>query len=567
MKRTSVGPAALAVSASLCIFLAAIVRAPAGFRTHPLRSDAFPMPADERFAKVEALVSSGLAQRNIPSVSIAVARRGRVIWERSFGWADREKQVKASPDTVYSLASATKPMTATALLVLVRAGKVDLDAPVERYIGPDQLTVYEGLAKDVTLRRLLHHTAGLPQHFNYFYADEPDRPRPLEETVRRFAIIVRPPGEEFCYANLGYAILGHVVARVSRRPLADFMKEEVFGPLGMTGAVFEPDPDRRKNLAVPYDNQGGSLPFHWSDTPGAAHAYASVHDLIRFGMFHLKDHLGDQPPILDDGTIVRMQTEKDGAVHKGNGNESYGLGWFFKETAGGVRTVWHEGGWTGASAMLKLVPAEDLAVAVLINEFDTEFINEVTEETIRAMVPGYAAPKSPVADRSAAPAPPSFDLPAGTYSGGIRTLERTIPLLLEKTAGGELRARLGDPASTSRPVREVPAFVPRAPGQLLVFFPGPLGAGDAVRHPHSVVLDLRWAGDELVGTASAWAPGGQGNKGTDDPRMHFVLPYRVSLKRTGLPPAPSAAPPGPAPKSRLFDGAGIFALNVISSRH
>ena len=229
--------------------------------------------------------------------------------------------------------------------------------------------------------------------------------------------------------------------------------------------------------------------------------------------------------------IDRMQTERDGAVHKGGEKESYGLGWFFGETGHGVRTVWHEGGWTGASAMLKLLPSEDIAVAVLMNVYDTEFINRVTEETIRAVLPGYAAPKSPTVDRSVAPAPPSFALPAGTYSGEIRTFERTIPLILDKSGGGELRARLGDPASPSRPVRDVPAFVPRAPGQLLVFFPGSLGDRDAERHPHNVVLDLRWVGDELVGTASAWALGGNDSKGIDDQRMHFVLPYRVSLKR------------------------------------
>jgi CubicO group peptidase (beta-lactamase class C family) len=218
-----------------------------------------------------------------------------------------------------------KPMTATARLILVGAGRVNLDAPVEHYIGPGQLKVHEGSARDVTVRRLLHHTAGLPQHLNYFYADEPDRPRPIEETIRRFAIIVRPPGEEFVYANLGYAIIGYVVARVSERSLAEFMRKAVFGPLGMAGTVFDPAPNRQENLAATYDKQGKNLSFHWSDTPGAAHAYASVHDLIRFGMFHLKDHLRGQRPMLDDGTIDRMQTEKDGAVHKGGGNESYGL--------------------------------------------------------------------------------------------------------------------------------------------------------------------------------------------------------------------------------------------------
>ncbi len=526
--------------ASVVIFIILIFRVPTGVQAQ-LHGPAGGESSDERWARVSELISSGLEQRNIPSVSIAVACEGRVIWEQAFGWADRENQIKASPDTVYSLASTTKPMIATALLTLAQARRVDLDAPVERYIGPGQLTVYEGLAKDVTVRRLLHHTAGLPQHFNYFYADAPGRPRPLGETIRRFAIIVRPPGEEFAYANLGYAMIGHIIARVSGCALSEFMRQEVFEPLGMTGAVFEPDPNQNKNLACMYDKEGRVIPFHWSDTPGAGHAYASIRDLIRFGLFHLKDHLKDQKPILEDCTIDRMQTEKDGAVHKGGANESYGLGWFLTETADGARTVWHEGGWTGASAMLKLLPSEDIAVAVLMNVFDTEFINRVTEEAIRAMLPGYA-PEARPADRAAASAPPSFELPAGTYSGEIRTFEQTIPLILEKAEGGGVQARLGVPLSSPIPIYILPAIVPRAPGEFLGAFAGHLGDQDAARLPHRIVLDLRIARDELVGTASAMTLGGLGIGPSDDQRMHFYLPYRVSLKRRSPGSASSRTP-------------------------
>jgi CubicO group peptidase (beta-lactamase class C family) len=494
-------------------------------------------PGDEQWARIGVLISSGLEQRNIPSVSIAIARKGRVIREQSFGWANREKRIKASPDTVYSLASITKSMIATGLMVLARGGQVDLDAPVERYIGPGRLTIYEGRAEDVTVRRLLHHTAGLPQHFNYFYTDEADQPRPLEETFRRFAIIVQPPGAEFGYANLGYAMIGHIIARVSGKPLEAFMREDVFRPLGMTAAVFDPDPRHPGDIAVEYDNRGGTVPFHECDTPGAGHAYASVRDLIRFGMFHLKDHLKDQKPILDDVTIDRMQTEKDGTVHKGGGNESYGLGWFIGETASGVRTVWHEGGWTGASAMLKFVPSEDIAVAVAMNVFDTEFVNRVTEETLRALLPGYGTPEGPAADRVPAAATPTFELLAGSYSGEIRTFERTIPLILDKSDSGEIHAHLGDPASPPQPVFMLPPIVPRSPGQFLGAFAGPLGDPDAARLPHRILLDLRMVGGELVGTASAMTMGGQAFGPANDPRMHFHLPYRAFLKRTSPPSA------------------------------
>lgn len=522
----------IAVIFTSAVFKTGVGRAPAALHARPAGGALGRASSDARFAKVGELIASELGQRNIPSVSIAVSRKGRVVWEQSFGWADRERHIKASPDTVYSLASTTKPMTATALMVLARAGKVDLDLPVERYIGQGRLTVYEGSARDVTIRRLLHHTAGLPQHFNYFYADEPNRPRALEETIRRFAIIVRPPGEVFQYANLGMAIIGHVIARVSGKPLATFMEEDVYQPLGMTSAAFDPDLSHSGRIAVEYDHRGAVVPFHTCDTPGAGNGYASVRDLIRFGMFHLKDHLKGQRRILDDAAIDKMQTEKDGAWHRAGGDEAYGLGWFVGETTDGKRVVWHEGGWTGASAMLKLVPSEDVAVAVLMNVFDTEFVSRVTEEAIGAVLPGYAVRGSQAERLEASTAPPSFDLPAGTYSGEIRAFERAIPLILEKINGGETQARIGDPASSPRRVRDVPAVVPRERGQILVFFPGPLGDEDSKRYRHNIVLDLRWAGDELVGTASAMTPGGLGNQGIDDQRMHFWLPYRVTLRRT-----------------------------------
>jgi CubicO group peptidase (beta-lactamase class C family) len=486
--------------------------------------------SDGQWTRVIDLVNSGLEQNNIPSVSIAVARKGQVIWEQSFGWADRENHIEASPDTVYSLASVTKQMIATGLMVLVGEGRVDLDAPVERYIGPGLLTVYEGRAEDVTVRRLLHHTAGLPQHFNYFYSDEPGQPRQLEETVRRFGIVFSPPGKKFDYANLGYAMIGDVIARASGRPLSEFMRDRVFAPLGMTAAAFDPDPGDLRNLAVKYDKLREVIPFVRCDTPGAGHGYASARDLIRFGMFHLKDHLPDQKAILDDRAIDLMQTEKDGTVHLGAPNQSYGLGWFMDETTHGLRTVWHEGGWTGASAMLKLVPSDDIAVVVLINMFATEFVNRVADEIIGAVLTGYADQEGrPTGPASASPA---FEIPAGTYSGEIRTFEGAIPLTLEKERGGELYAHLGGPESPARLVRDLPPVVPRFPGQYKGSFAGPLGDSDAARYPHSVVLSLRLAGAELVGIASAMTLSGLDMTPNEDQRMRFILPYRVSLKRT-----------------------------------
>jgi hypothetical protein len=283
----------------------------------------------------------------------------------------------------------------------------------------------------------------------------------------------------------------------------------------MIETLFDPDSSAQGGGAIMYDSSGGIAHLERSDAPGSGHGYSNVHELIRFGMFHLKNHLKDQTPILDDRRIDRMQMEKSGAVHPGGGNESYGLGWFFVETTYGFRTVWHEGGWTGASAMLKLLPSENIAVAVLMNVYDREFVNQVTDETIRALLPAYGNQEGQAADQVTVSSPPQFDLPVGRYSGEIRTFSGAIPLILHREDGGELYAYLGDPASAPRRVRSAPEAVPRLPAQILATFPGPIGDQDAARHHHTVWLDLRFSNDELYGTASAMTLGGHGWEGID----------------------------------------------------
>ena len=489
-----------------------------GFRT--------PVPhLDERFAHVSQTIRMGLEERGVPSVSIAVARAGEVVWEQSFGWADREREIRASPNTMYSLASTTKPLTATAVMVLHRSGRLSLDSSVEEYTGPGFLQAHATSPNEITVRRVLHHAAGLPQHFNYFYADETAQPRSPEAALRHFGAIVWAPGQEFSYSNLGYGLLGFLVEQISDRPLKVFMREEVFDPLGMNRTAFDPGPTA--DLAVKYNTEGGVIPFFRSDMPGSAHAYASAHDLVRFGMFHLRDHLDTQAQIIDDIAIQEMQRAVEGIAYPGAVGTQYGLGWFVGSAGENRRVVWHEGGWTGASAMLKLIPSEDIAVAVLMNVFDSQFVNQVTDEAIQAVLSNYSNPETLALEQIEAPAQPSFRIPAGRYSGDIYIGGRDSSLTLEKDRNGELRAYLG-PLSPAIPVRTLPDFVPRLPGHFLGAFPGVIADEDATRHPHDIMLELKETQDGLMGMVSAM---GQPPAVTGDQRMNFFLSYRVSLKR------------------------------------
>ncbi len=168
-------------------------------------------PFDAVRAHIERLVADG----EVPSMAVAVARDGEIIWEEGFGLADREKNISATEHTMYPLASISKPLTATGLMILVERGLVNLDSPINDYLGEAKLQARVGDAAEATLRRVASHTAGLPLHSQHFYDGEPYQPPPRDETIRRYGNLVTAPGERYQYSNLGYGLLGYVISRVS----------------------------------------------------------------------------------------------------------------------------------------------------------------------------------------------------------------------------------------------------------------------------------------------------------------------------------------------------------------
>src|SRR6185369_16162491 len=204
------------------------------------------------FDAVRETIRKQLVETETPSIAVAVARDGKIIWEQGFGWADREKRVAADEHTMYSLASISKPITATGLMTLVAAGKVSLDRPVNDYLGAAKLRGRAGDAAQATVRRVANHSSGLPLHYQFFYADESYRPPSVDETILRYGNLVTSPGEHYQYSNLGFGILDYVIARVSGRSYEDFMREEVFVKLGLTHTSIGIGPGLERYEAVRY---------------------------------------------------------------------------------------------------------------------------------------------------------------------------------------------------------------------------------------------------------------------------------------------------------------------------
>src|SRR5574341_677248 len=162
------------------------------------------------FTRARAVIDSVMVADKLPSIAVAVAKGDKIIWEAARGFADVEKQIPATAQTPYSLASISKPFTATGIMVLVQKELVRLRAPVNHYLGGAKVIAREGNADAVTLERILTHRAGLPLHYQFFYEDVRDARPPMDSTIARYAVAVYPPGDAFQYSNLGYGLLDYV---------------------------------------------------------------------------------------------------------------------------------------------------------------------------------------------------------------------------------------------------------------------------------------------------------------------------------------------------------------------
>jgi CubicO group peptidase (beta-lactamase class C family) len=471
--------------------------------------------ARDQFDSVRAVIRRAI-DGGLPSVSVAVAKDGRIIWEEGFGMANRERGIRAGPHTMYSLASISKPFTATGLMKLVERGKVQLDRPANEYLGPGRLTALSGDASQATVRRIMSHTAGLPLHYQFFYENAAYRRPSMDTTISRYGILVNPPGDVYQYSNLGYGILDHIISRVSRQSYADYMREEVFLPLGLAHTSVDIASGLEPHVAQRYDSKLRPIAFYTFDHPGGSAVYSSAHDLVRFGMFHLKNRLPGQQRILADSTIDAMQRIYTPDTTTG----AYGLGWSVSRDDNGYRRVSHSGGMPGVNTVLALYPSENVAVVVLANQSGaTPF--RVAEEIAATILPGYATERAARRARQAAamPTPPPAFPPAelaGAWIGTLRTYDGTTPLALLFQPDGDVHVTLGNRLKTLL----TGASFNRS--ELTGRFLGAIPTEEQRRHAYSVLLNVRLHDGVLRGQASAMS--------TEDP-VYYALTSYVELRK------------------------------------
>ena len=340
--------------------------------------------ADPALAPLDALMTGFVAEHAVPGAALAVARNGRLVYARGFGLADRDAKTPVAPDSLFRIASVSKPLTAAAVLKLVDRGKLGLDDPVlERMpaLSRPKGTGFDARWKTVTVRQCLHHTGGWDRAASF---DPIGRPRdvaaalgtappvPPADVVRY--MLGRPldfdPGARHAYSNLGYLVLGRVVEHVAGVGYERFVRDEVLKPLGVTRPRLgrATVADRFPGEVRYYDHAGRERPSLYP--PGGtvpicdggenfegfeAHGgwVASAPDLVRFAV---RFDGG-----LAAGTAAAVTARPPGET----GPVFYGGGWLVRPQSRGAN-LWHTGFLAGSEALL-VRRWDGFAWAVLFN--------------------------------------------------------------------------------------------------------------------------------------------------------------------------------------------------------
>lgn len=354
------------------------------------------------FTRIQRYVQDQMAAESVPSVAIAVGRNGNILWEEGFGWADQENSIKATAHTPYSLASVTKSLTGTALMVLEERGKLNLDHPVNDYLGVAKVHSPMWNPAQATVRKIANHTGGLTTYARACPLNDVDCRVSTDAAIERYGVLFWPPGDHFDYSNLGYGILGEVITRVSGKGYGDFLHDEIFQPLGMTDCALEMNEELRQRAAAQYDGTTHARSAQYnSDTPGASSVRCSVHDLVRFGMFALNEQVSGQKAILSKGSRDVMLNS---TVDTGDGKR-YGMGWWTSADFYGYRVVYGAGGSADSTAYFYTVPSDGIVVAVMSNT-GTLLPSKVVEEILSQLLPRFrdlrekAGPAKPPAENS-----------------------------------------------------------------------------------------------------------------------------------------------------------------------
>jgi len=407
---------------------------------------------DEMSAWLRDRLPGLLTEHRVPGAAIAVSVGPDVV-DFAAGLLSKSTGVEATTDSVFQVGSVTKLWTSTLIMQLADEGKLNIDAPVRRYL-PEFRIADEHAAAQITVRQLLCHTAGFEGDI---FTDTGPGDDCVEKYVATLGSVAQlfAPGEMFSYNNAGFCVLGRIVEVLRGKHYDACLREHVFGPLGLTHVANGANEAILFRAAVGHIAPGPDADPQpapvWSlarsNAPAGSMLSMRPRDLLAFARMHMSGGTAaDGTTVLSAASVKAMQQPQVTLPHLAVMGDRWGLGWEMFDWQGGP-VIGHDGGTIGQSAFLRLVPERDVAIALLTNGGDgiavyTQVYGHLLRELADVEMPAMPVPP-------AEPATVDASRYVGTYSCDVADMTVTQDedgrVWVEQVPKGDLAEMLGPP--------------------------------------------------------------------------------------------------------------------------
>lgn len=337
-----------------------------------------------KIGKIEAEITAWMTQNKAPALSVAIVTDNQISWSKGYGLADVENSVPAKADTAYRLASIAKSITAVAVMQLVERGKLDLNAPINKYCTayPEKQALKDAPDKQfsITVRQLLIHQSGV-RHNKLDEVLTTKHYNSISEAIGSFKDdpLVVEPEMKYSYPTPGYTLLGCAIESASGMSYIDYLREKVFKPAGMTRTfvddVYAIIPNRARGYRKTQAGEIQNAPLHDTSikVPGGG-LVTTAEDLAKFAIAINTNKL------VKPETLAQMWTKPKTRDGKEQG---YAMGFLINDRDGLLR-VFNDGSQAGTRTYLFLMPKQRFAIALMTN-LERAYCEELVPKIIEAL--------------------------------------------------------------------------------------------------------------------------------------------------------------------------------------
>jgi CubicO group peptidase (beta-lactamase class C family) len=335
-----------------------------------------------------------------PGMSLAVVKKDRIIYSKGFGWADRPREIHATPETVYHWWSITKIATAIAILQLQEQGRLQLDDPVTKFLPFFKVQYTSVTSRAITIRNLLNHGSGLPNvkpfrlmRWIHHHGDpHPNQTALVIKVLPMLSKLAFEPGEHTAYTNFGYMVLGAIIEKITNGTYEDYIRQNILQPLGMKSTDFiyteEMEPFEAAGTHPVFDIWTPLIPFIcrsyvretfkkniwlkrvYTDQTSPTGLIGSVTDAARLVIAYFNKSELDGRHILSEQSVATMTSESHikgkEEVEDPKITSRQGIGWQVYKGRGG-QILKHGGGGIGFRTIMQLYPDEKLGFILFAN--------------------------------------------------------------------------------------------------------------------------------------------------------------------------------------------------------